>query len=144
MPWSGTLLTYAPYNISGVHFTPVWATGAVRAASGAYESQRGPGRVGVPEDNIRLDRATPWLQGEGLGRDAATGHFVYLLLSRFQYHFGEPSFSHWLASDDAVPNPEILQVADMLFWFQVLISEHLFQSGIMQVLQRLTKAPHEY
>lgn len=37
--------------------------------------QRGPGTVGAPEDNIKLDRATPCLQGEWLGRDVAAGHF---------------------------------------------------------------------
>lgn len=68
--------SFAPYNISGVHSTPPWVTGAVRAAAGAHESQRGPGRIGGHEGhNIRLDRATPCLQGEGLGREVANGHF---------------------------------------------------------------------
>lgn len=75
MPRPGTLLTNAPYNISGVHVTPPWVTGAVRAASGAQDNQSGPGKIGPPEDNIRLDGATLCLQGEGLGRDVATGHF---------------------------------------------------------------------
>lgn len=59
-----------------MHSTPPWVTGTVRTPPGAHESQRGPGRIGAPEGhNIRLDRATPCLQGEGLGREVATGPF---------------------------------------------------------------------
>lgn len=58
--------------------------GAATPASGAPESQRGTGRVDVHEDIIRLARARPCLQGEGLCSivhtsfflpPAATGHF---------------------------------------------------------------------
>lgn len=110
-------MTNAPYNISGVHVTPPWVTGAVRAASGAQDSQRGPGRIGSPENNIRLDGATPCLQGEGLGRDVATGHFGLFISFQVSvsFHFGEASFSYWLSSDDAIPHPEVLQVAAMVF-----------------------------
>lgn len=41
--------------------------------------RRGPGRVGALEDNIKLDRATLCLQGEGLGRDVAAGHFGFFI-----------------------------------------------------------------